>query len=189
MMSLRCDPVFDLQGVPCLLMPCGGFGVWVAERGFSLPCGRFGFVSRKSHSLFREIKSAISLFSGRCTKSEESPLLHVSFKNRRFNFLTCVSWVRFAILVGCVFCAFGAMGAPPPRASRSPARRYERSRTLALDLGKGLTPPLATGVDMLHGAISILCICGQFLRSCVACDHINIAEGDTFNSAFRIPNS
>ena len=100
---------------------------------------------------------------------------------------------EFCVCGSRVFCAFGATGALPPRASRSPARRYERSRTLALDLGKGLTPPLASGVDVLQSAFFVLFACGNFTlsKSCGAKRPHNRPRQRTPsipNSAFRIPN-
>ena len=122
----------------------------------SLPDGRSGLVSRKSHSLFREIKSAISLFSGR--------LLDLVIYSLTFRFFIIADLTFGLAFLGCVlrFCS-AVLFAPAAQRGRCPhALRAPLQGLLALDLGKGLTPPLATGVDVLHGALSVLCACGHF---------------------------
>ena len=153
----------------------------------SLPFGRSGLVSRKSHSLFREIKSAISLFSGRWLDWGCSALTYriLDIADLTRDFRSCVSRERFDLSVR-VFLAPLAQRGLCPHALRAPLQgQYELVRTVALDLGKGLTPPLATGVFVLQRASSFYYTCGQFTlsKSCGAKrPHIRPPQADTFNS-------
>ena len=120
------------------------------------------------------------------------PLLH-DFLYRRFNldFRTCVSRVRFVFAVRVLFAPAAQRGLCP-HALRAPLQGL-----LALDLGKGLTPPLASGVFVLQSTAFFICACGHITLSfcgfggaCFACETASAypSRSDTFNSEFRIPN-
>ena len=132
--------------------------LFFVEGRFCPPFGGFG-VSRNTLTLFREIKSAIrSVLGTLCGAVRFCPYLSAFLWYRRFNldFRTCVSLVRFVLSVRVLFAPAAQRGLCP-HALRAPLQGL-----LALDLGKGLTPPLASGVDVLQSASAFYFACGQF---------------------------
>ena len=150
-------------------VPEAGVMVWVTVRGI---CSQVGAVLsaltrlwslQKSHSLFCKLKSANHLLTvtsagmcicaftigfafgfadlrrGKCCLSEIR--CRAGACSRPCPYVTHLCMEFYALLFRRAFyCACGATGALPP-ALRAPLQGL-----LALDLGKGLTPPLATGV-------------------------------------------